>query len=217
MTAIRILVADDHAVLRSGLRRLLEDEADMEVVGEAATGGEAVRLADELRPDVVLMDLTMPEVDGVEATRAVLGCSPASRVLVLTMHEEWVFVDRVLEAGATGYLLKRAAGTELIAAIRAVHRGEAYVDPAVVRPMISGYLNSRGAGPRRSPLSPREQEVLRLVAWGYTAKEIAERLGVSVKTVESHKARMMEKLDLHTRAELVRHAMAEGLLDTSPC
>lgn len=216
MTAIRILVADDHTVVRSGLCRLLEDEADLEVVGVASTGAEAVELAGSLMPDVVLMDLTMPEVDGVEATRVILARVPATRVLALTMHEERAFVDRVLEAGAAGYLLKRAADTELINAIRAVHRGEAYVDPAVVRPVLAEYLHARGAGPPRAALSPREQEVLRLVAWGYTAKEIAERLSVSVKTVESHKARMMEKLGLRTRAELVRHAMGEGLLDHPP-
>ena len=213
---ISVLVADDHAVVRSGLRRLLDDEEDVEVVGEAATGREAVEAARRLRPDVVVMDLTMPDTDGVEATRAIVDELPATSVLVLTMHEERSFVDRVLEAGASGYVLKRAADAELINAVRAVHRGDAYVDAAVAQPLISGYLRSRGAAAQDKPLSPREIEVLRFVAWGYTSREIADRLVVSVKTVESHKARLMEKLDLHTRAELVRHAMAEALLDSPP-
>ncbi len=213
---ISVLVADDHAVVRSGLRRLLDDEEDVEVVGEAATGREAVEAARRLRPDVVVMDLTMPDTDGVEATRAIVDELPATSVLVLTMHEERSFVDRVLEAGASGYVLKRAADAELINAVRAVHRGDAYVDAAVAQPLISGYLRSRGAAAQDKPLSPREIEVLRFVAWGYTSREIADRLVVSVKTVESHKARLMEKLDLHTRAELVRHAMDEGLLDSPP-
>lgn len=212
----RVLLVDDHAVLRAGVRRLLEDEDDFEVVGEAADGLGAVEAASRLEPDVAVVDLTLPKLDGVEATRRILEESPNTRVLVLTMHEEPAFVERVLEAGASGYLLKRAAESDLIGAIRAVCSGEGYVDPGVARSLLSGFsrLPEHDSDTRR--LSPREQEILCLIAWGHTNREIAERLVISQKTVESHKARLMDKIGLRTRAELVRHAKEAGLMDSPP-
>lgn len=213
---IRVLLVDDHAVLRAGIRRLIEDEEDFEVVGEAATGQEAIDAAARVKPDVTVMDLTMPELDGVEATRAILAAQPGALVLVLTMHDEPAFVERVLKAGAAGYLLKRAADTELIRALRAVCKGDGYVDPGVTRPLISELVHSRTGRPPGRDLSHREEEVLSLVAWGYTTREIAQRLVISPKTVESHRARVMEKLNLRSRAELVRHAKDVGILDSAP-
>lgn len=211
----RVLLVDDHAVLRAGVRRLLEDESDLEVVGEAADGIEAVEAGARLRPDVAVVDLTLPRLDGVEATRRILQRSPDTRVLVLTMHDEPAFVERVIEAGASGYVLKRAADSDLIRAIRAVCSGEGFLDPGVARSVFEfSHMPERDSATKR--LSPREREVLALVAWGHTNREIADRLVVSQKTIESHKARLMDKLGLRTRAELVRHAKKSGLLDSAP-
>ncbi len=217
MTRIRILLADDHAILRAGLKALLNAQPDMQVVGEAATGEEAVRVAQAEQPDIVLMDISMGEAGGVAATREVLRVCPATRVLMLTMHDDVAYVQQALDAGALGYVLKRAADSELLAAIRAAQRGETFLYPSVATLLVDDYLRMKKTGEvvaseSSVTLTAREREVLTQIAQGYSNHEIAERLTVSVKTVETHKARIQEKLGLRTRAELVRYAMQKGLL-----
>ena len=215
MTRIRVLLADDHAVLRAGLRVLINGQPDMEVVGEAATGEEAWRQADAVKPDVVLLDLTMPGMGGVEATERIVRDCPGVRVLVLTMHDDVAYLRSVLAAGAASYVLKRSADTELLSAIRITHRGGTYLEPSLAGDIVQDALGRRGRpgeDSARSPLSEREREVLRLVAQGHTNQEIADRLSLSVKTVETYRARLMTKLGLRTRADLVRYALSVGLL-----
>jgi two-component system response regulator NreC len=214
---IRLVLADDHAVLRSGLRMLLDAQPDMEVVGEAADGGEAVRTALESRPDVVLMDVAMIGESGLEATRRIKQRAPEIRVLVLSMYDDESYLRRALEAGASGYALKRAADTDLLSAIRAVARDEIYLHPALTRMVVGDLLRRdlsapQSARPDAPHLSERELEVLRLVALGHTNQEIADTLYLSIKTVESYKGRLMEKLGLRGRAALVRYAVGAGLL-----
>lgn len=214
---IRIVIADDHAVLRSGLRMLLGAQADMEVVGEAGDGAEAVREALAKRPDVVLMDVAMSGENGLEATRRIKQQAPATKVLMLSMYDDESYLRRALEAGASGYALKRAADTELLSAIRAVARDEVYLHPALTRVLVADLLQrDPAAPPQPRPEAPRlterEVEVLRLVALGHTNQEIADTLYLSVKTVESYKGRLMEKLGLRGRAALVRYAVEAGLL-----
>lgn len=213
---IRLLLADDHAVLRSGLRMLLDAQPDMQVVGEAADGAEAVREALQSHPDVVLMDVAMAGEGGLDATRKIKQQAPDIKVLVLSMYDDESYLRRALEAGASGYALKRAADTELLSAIRAVARDEIYLHPALTRVLVGGLLQRDGASAAARPeaprLSEREVEVLRLVALGHTNQEIADTLYLSVKTVESYKGRLMEKLGLRGRAALVRYAVDAGLV-----
>lgn len=219
MNKIRVLLADDHAVLRAGLRVLLSSEPDIEICGEAGSGDEAVARSLELRPDVVVMDLRMSgtELDGIEATRTISATSGAPRVLVLSMYDDPTFMDQALAAGAAGYARKRDADTDLLSAIRAVARGEAYLAPALTTVMLKRISAPDGdeGGPERD-LSARELEVLRQLALGYNNRQIAETLGLSVKTVETYKARVMDKLDVHGRAGLVRYALIHGLLADRP-
>ncbi|MFZ5815998.1 MAG: response regulator [Bacillota bacterium] len=218
-TKTRLLLADDHVLLRSGLRMLLETQGDFEVVGEASDGETAVAMAKERNPDLILMDISMPGMDGMEATRRVKAACPSLKVLVLTMHDDPGYLREVLGAGASGYILKKAADAELVSAIRSVMRGEVFVYPTMTRALVDHYLNTASSPPPesgRSPteqLSPREQEVLRLVASGYTSREIGDRLGLSAKTVEGYRARLAEKLGAHSRADLIRFALQAGLLD----
>ncbi len=214
MTRLRILLADDHAVLREGLRLLLDGQPDMEVVGEAGDGHAAWHLALQLRPDIVVMDLALPGMDGVEATRRLKGERPDVKILVLTMHQDAGLLQRALRAGAAGFVLKRSAAHALTHAIRAIAQGELYLDPLLAEGAAARLIREpglKGLEPRDN-LSEREQEVLHLVAAGHTNKEIAAQLGLSAKTVETYKARLMSKLGLHTRAEIVRYAVRRGLL-----
>jgi two-component system response regulator NreC len=217
MKPIRLLLADDHPVVRVGLRTLLETEPDLQVVGEAENGAEAVRLAEHLHPDVVIMDISMPEMDGLEATRRVRAIRPGAHVLILTVHAQERYLFPVLKAGAAGYVLKSTIDTELIEAIRTVARGEAFLYPSATRMVLEDYLAHLGGGEQDAyeQLSDREREVLKLIALGHTAGEIAERLALSPKSVETYRARIMQKLGLHSRAALVRYALARGLLTES--
>jgi len=213
---IRVLIADDHAILRAGLTMLVNTQSDMEVVSEAVDGVTAVRAARDTKPDVALLDLTMPGVGGMEALREMARYCRATRVLVLTMHEDPAYLRSALAAGASGYLLKRAVDSELIAAIRAVDRGGTFVDPRLAEVLVQDVLTKRGtkAGPKRPVqiLSDRELQVLRLVAQGYSSAQIAERIFVGVKTVETYRSRVAEKLGLRTRSEVIRFGLQMGLL-----
>lgn len=212
---IRILIADDHTLLRNGITALLEDDEDIVVVGEASDGREAVRLAGQLKPNVVLMDIAMPLLNGLEATRQIKHEHPEINVLVLTMYDNEEYFREMLEAGASGYIIKRAAATELVNAIRAVYRGEAVLSPAITRLLLEDYLNHDLRSEKDDPnaLSSREREVLQLIAEGKTSREIADILNLSVKTVQSHRTNLMQKLDLHDRGELIKYAIQKKIIE----
>ncbi|MEX1020780.1 MAG: response regulator transcription factor [Litorilinea sp.] len=213
---IRIVLADDHAVLRAGLAALLNTEADMQVVGEAGDGEEIVEVAAQLKPDVILLDINMPKANGLEALVVLREQVPQSRVLVLTMHDDVNYLRQVLEAGGAGYLLKHAADKELLSAIRTVYSGGTFLHPAHAQALLTPPIPPATPAEQdslRDQLSEREIEVLRHIAFGYSNKEIGEMLIISVKTVETYKARLMEKLELRSRAALVRFALQHGLLD----
>src|SRR5512142_1438490 len=211
MSKIRILLADDHAMVRQGFRLILSSQTDLEIVGEAGNGREAVELAEKLRPDVVVMDVAMPELNGIEATRRLAENAPRTRVLALSMHKDSVYVREILKAGARGYLLKDSIDSDLIAAVRAVALGEGYLSPAVSDAVLSDY-RKHVTNPI-DMLSSREREVLQMIAEGKTNKEIAGVLNLSVYTVDAHRGRIMEKLNLHSINELVRFAVRNGLID----
>jgi two-component system response regulator NreC len=213
--SIRVLVVDDHAVVRAGLRRVLDAEDDIEVVGEAETGERAIFEAIESKPDVVVMDVVMPGKSGIEATPEVLRAVPTTKVLVLSMQDDPRYVRAAFEAGARGYVLKEAADTEVVGAVRAVAAGERYVHPALGARLVAAEVDERRRADE-DPLSDREREVLRLLALGHTNQEIAEMLFISVRTAETHRAHIMRKLGLSTRAELVRYALEQDLLDSLP-
>lgn len=210
---IRVALCDDHAVVRSGLRRILADEADIDVVGEAGTAEEAVALAGATTPDVFVMDLGLPGTSGIAATRDVLAASPATKVLVLTVHDDVAYLRKAFDAGARGYLVKEAADVELILAVRHVATGQEYVHPALGAALLAPGAPAPRAGGPGGELSDRELEVLRLVALGHTNAEIAAELYVSVRTVETHRAHLQQKLGIKTRADLVRYARQIGLLE----
>lgn len=209
---IRILLADDHTVLRSGLRALLAAQGDLEVAGEAADGGEALRLAQTLKPDVVVMDIGMPGVGGIDATARIRRELPSTKVLILSMHDDQGYLRQALRAGASGYVLKKAADTELLAAIRAAARGEVFLDPSLAKGFVEDVVLPKAQEPEIPALSDREREVLHLLARGHTNQQVADRLCIGVKSVETYKARLMDKLGLKGRAELVRYALMHGLL-----
>jgi DNA-binding NarL/FixJ family response regulator len=207
----RILLADDHAVVRQGFARILQGEADLEVVGEASDGREAVQKSIELKPDIVIMDVSMPELNGIEATRRLQKDHPRIRVLALSMHKDNVFVREILRAGAAGYLLKDAIDQELLTAVRAVASGEGYLSPSVSEAVLSDYR--KHVTDPIDLLSSREREILQMLAEGKTNKEVAQVLNISVYTVDAHRGRIMEKLNLHSIGEMVRFAMRNGLID----
>jgi two-component system response regulator NreC len=213
---IRVMIVDDHAILRAGLRMLVNAQADMEVVSEAPDGEKAIQGVQEARPDVTLLDLTMPRVGGMKALQEIARSCRETRVLVLTMHDDPAYLRSALAAGASGYLLKRAVDAELIAAIRAVHRGGIFVDPRLASVLVQDVLakKSTKAGPTQpvNILSDRELQVLRLVARGYSSAQIAKQIAVGVKTVETYRSRFAEKLGLRTRSDVIRFAVQMGLL-----
>lgn len=213
---IRIVIADDHRTLREGLRSLMNSQPDLEVVGEASDGREAIQLAQQLSPDVLLMDISMPGMNGLEATKKVKAQCPNIRVLTLTRHSDDGFLKQLLAAGASGYALKLSSGDDLMRAVRTVSAGGTYIDPAIAEKLVSSQVRSVKAGPApRVDLSEREEEVLHLIAWGYSNKEIASRLNLSVKTVEAHKANAMQKLNMTGRVDIVRYAVLRGWLQDS--
>jgi DNA-binding NarL/FixJ family response regulator len=214
MARIRILVADDHHLVLAGLKALVQDDPTIEVIGEAMDGQSALRLARELKPDVVVLDLSMPGMNGVRAAQSLRVQVPRCHILILTVHEDRAYLRQLLETGVSGYVLKRSAPEELTAAIRAVAAGGIYLDPAIAE-MVVGRGPQPGSArsiDRLTELSARETEVLQLAAAGYTNKEVSLQLRIGVKTIETHKARAMEKLGLGTRAELVRYAIVKGWL-----
>lgn len=210
--SIRLLIADDHKMMREGLRALLTDEPDIEVVGDAADGRAIVELAAKLTPDIVLMDIGMPYLNGIEATRRITGVSGGPRVIALSAHADRSFVQGILKAGASGYILKNSAFDELSHAIRAISNGQMYLSPAIAGVVVEGFLQANGASSKDDAnLTGREREILQLVTEGISTREIAAQLHISGKTVESHRRQLMKKLDLHTVAELTKYAVRNGL------
>ncbi len=216
--SMKVIIVDDHQLFRQGLRALLEGESDMEVVGEGENGHEAVRLCKQLKPEVVVMDVGMPELNGMEATRQCLAEHPKVKILALSMHADRRFASGMLRAGASGYLLKDAAFDQLIEAIRAVAAGQIYLSPAVTEVVVDDYVHrlASGAESAFSVLSAREREVLQCLAEGLSTREIAEALHVSAKTIETHRQQVMNKLDIHNVAELTKYAVREGLTSLEP-
>lgn len=214
MSRIRILLVDDHAILREGLKALLEYYDDMEVVGEAQDGVEALNQARILHPDIIVMDIAMPVMGGIEATRLVHQQYPEIHVLVLTQYDDWRYIQPILQAGASGYVTKRALGTDLITALRTVNRGETFLQPNVAS-TITEQIRQQAKSEviANEPLTPREQEILKYIAAGKTNSQIATMLSLSIKTVEWHRSNLMSKLNTHSVAEVVRYALQHGLVD----
>ncbi len=214
--SIRLLLVDDHALMRAGLRMVLETQEDFEIVGECETGNQAVQQAQALMPDVVLMDIALPDILGIEATRAIKKAMPRIAVLALTMHENEEYFFEMLNAGASGYLPKRAAPAELVTAIRIVHAGQVYLYPSLAKTLVQDYLRRAESGDEKSAydgLTEREREVLKLIADGRSNQEVADQLIISIKTVERHRANILAKLGLHSRTELVKYAIRKGLIE----
>jgi DNA-binding NarL/FixJ family response regulator len=214
MTKVRILIAEDHQTVREGLKYIINAQPDLEVIAEASDGNEAVLRAQELGPDIVLMDVSMPGMNGLKATERLKECCPKVRVIALTRHKDDGYLRQVLRAGASGYVLKQSPAGELIHAIRAISKGGKYLDPSVAE-KVMGSFTGKTSFPTSGDvmLSEREAEVLRLIAWGYSNKEIASRIDLSVKTVEVHKANGMKKLGMNGRTDIVRYALLQGWLD----
>ena len=211
MSKIKILVVDDHAIMRDGIHALIDLHDDIEVVGEASDGKEAIEKVRELAPDVVIMDIAMPGMDGLEAARRIRKRNPEVKVLVLTQHDHKEYVLSAIKVGVAGYLPKRAVSSELVSAIRAVHRGESFLYPSAATALIQDYLRKGEVEPY-DYLTEREREILKLIAEGHTSREIANMLFISLKTVQGHRTKVMEKLDIHNRTELIRYAMRKGLV-----
>ena len=210
---IRILLADDHQVLRSGLRALLNMEPDLDVVGEASNGIEAVKLAETLRPDIIVMDVSMPEMDGLKAAEEIQSLGLQSKIVILTVHADEQYLFQTLKAGASGYVHKSSADSELIDAIRTANRGDVFLYPSTIKKLLEEYLRGEAReADDKDPLTNREREVLKATVEGYTNNEIAEQLVISPKTVDTYRQRIMEKLNLHHRSELIRYALKRGYL-----
>jgi two-component system, NarL family, response regulator NreC len=210
---VRILICDDHTLFCEGIKAILREKTSLEIIGEARDGRQAVELAKELKPDVLLMDVSMPDMTGFDATRRIREFDQTMKVLILTMHEEEELVARCLEAGASGYIIKDAPASQLVYAIETVQKGERYLSPVVLKKVVAGYVkNSQRPKTSYDRLSTREREVLKLLAEGLSVKEIATRLNLSVKTVDVHKYNLMRKIDVHDRAELIKYAIQKKLI-----
>lgn len=214
MTKLRILLAEDHRMVREGIKSLLDGQDDMEVIDEASDGQEAVTRAQELSPDIVIMDISMPNMNGLRATMKLKQVCPRVKILMLTRHTDTGFLRQLFQAGISGYILKQSASEELVRAIRAIAAGKSYLDPAVTDKVITSYAHksSPTSHDPQAHLSDREEEILRQIAWGYSNKEIAASLEISVKTVETHKANAMKRLNLTSRIDIVRYALLQGWL-----
>jgi DNA-binding NarL/FixJ family response regulator len=215
MPEIRVLIAEDHETVREGLKLIIDAQPDMTVVGEAGDGREAVKLAQQLAPDVLMMDISMPELNGLKAAAKLKRVAPDIKILTLTRHTDQAYLQELLEAGVSGYVLKQSAATDLVRAVRAVAAGNNYLDPAMTGKIFSNYVeksNRLRGETRGESLTEREREVLRQIAWGYSNKEIAERFDISIKTVEAHKANALKKLGMHSRIDIVRYAVLQGWL-----
>jgi len=210
---LSVVLAEDHSTVREGIKMLVNAQTDMRVIGEAGNGAAAIKTVREKRPDVVVMDISMPEMNGLKATRRLKTEFPDIKILTLTRHSDDSFLEQLIAAGASGYVLKQSAPAELVNAIRAVGDGNAYLDPTLANKVVGGFLHRSLRGERRSEMTGREAEVLRLIAWGFSNKEIATRLALSVKTVEAHKANAMRKMNLRGRIDIVRYAILQGWLE----
>lgn len=215
MSKLRVLIAEDHETVREGLKLILQSQSDVEIVGEVADGQSAVESAKRLLPDVVLMDVSMPKVSGLTATKLLRECCPVVKILALTRHNDGAYLQEMLRAGASGYVLKQSPSAELLRAIREIASGNNYLDPALTAKVMNAYIGRAIKKSASANVSERELEVLKAVAWGYSNKEIASRLKLSVKTIEAHKANSMKKLDLRSRIDIVRYAVLQGWLGSS--
>jgi len=216
MKKVKLLVADDHKIFRQGIKKLLEEESDLQVVGEAADGRETIKKATELKPDVILMDIAMANLNGLQATRQIKKILPDTKVIMVTMHKNEEYVLQSFQAGASGYILKEGAVEELVSAIRTIHQDKSFLSPTISKTLIDAYLRKMETGKTETPfdlLTDREREVLQLIAEGYTNREVAKALFISVKTVEAHRAHIMQKLNIHEIAKLVKYAIQKGLVD----
>ena len=216
MKKVRLLIADDHKIFRQGIIKLLNEEPDLQVVGEAADGREVVKKATELKPDVILMDIAMANLNGLEATKQIKKVLPESKIIMLTMHKNEEYVLQSFQAGASGYILKEGAVEELVSAIRSIHADKSFLSPTVSKTLVDAYLRKMETGKTETPfdlLTDREREVLQLIAEGFTNREVAKQLYISVKTVEAHRAHIMQKLNIHDIAKLVKYAIQKGLVD----
>ena len=216
MKKVKLLVADDHKIFRQGIKKLLEEEPDLQVVGEAADGRETIKKATELKPDVILMDIAMANLNGLEATKQIKKVLPDVKVIMLTMHKNEEYVLQSFQAGASGYILKEGAVEELVSAIRSIHQDKSVLSPTISKTLIDAYLRKMETGKTETPfdlLTDREREVLQLIAEGNTNREVAKLLFISVKTVEAHRAHIMQKLNIHEIAKLVKYAIQKGLVD----
>ena len=216
MKKIRLLVADDHKIFRQGIKMLLEEESDLQVVGEASDGRDAVKKATELKPDVILMDIAMANLNGLEATRQIKKQLPSAKVIMVTMHKNEEYVLQSFQAGASGFILKEGAVEELVSAIRSINSDKSFLSPSISKTLIDAYMRKMETGKTETPfdlLTDREREVLQLIAEGYTNREVAKSLFISVKTVEAHRAHIMQKLNIHDIAKLVKYAIQKGLVD----
>lgn len=211
MNKIRVLLVDDHAIMRDGIRALLSLHDDIEIVGEASEGNEAIEKAQELMPDIIIMDIAMPGMDGLEATRRIKKKDPKAKILILTQHDNREYIISAVKAGVTGYVSKRALGVELVSAIHAVRGGESFLYPSAATAIIADYRRQAKVEPY-DHLTSREREILKLIADGHTSREIADRLFISLKTVLGHRTKVMEKLDIHNRTELIKYALRKGLV-----
>lgn len=215
MEKIKVLIAEDHETVREGLKLILSAQSDMEVVGDAGDGRAAVELAQRLNPDVVIMDISMPGMNGLKATGTLKNCCPESHVLALTRHKDDGYLQQILTAGASGYVLKQSSPSELIHAIRAVAKGGKYLDPTVAGKVMGRFVGRSTSTEKLSEITERETEVLRLISWGHSNKDIANRLGLSVKTVEVHKTNAMKKLGMNSRIDIVRYAVLQGWMEST--
>jgi DNA-binding NarL/FixJ family response regulator len=213
---LRVVLADDHPIFRQGLRMLVDAQPDMEVIGEAENGRVATSVAQKLAPDVVVMDVSMPDMNGLKATEALSASCPAIKIITLTRHTDGGYLQQLLDAGSRGYVLKQSEPDEIVRAIRAVGRGQTYLDPAVAGQVVGRVERPSARRRRGNKLSRRQEDVLRLVAWGLLSREIAARLEISIKTVEAHKANAMIRLELENRIEIVRYAVLQGWLEETP-